>query len=329
MLHTKSRLFPLLLALGLLFCACTAEPEPPVSTATDLPSEPGISSEGSSDVPTVSGGITLPPDDPVRYVVCTEQDLHKGDLLLVNHTAPYDASLYEGVLTDVRSARVTEIQEISYQIPIVESLLRTLEALQTDLQSVMNDRVCLLVNDSYRSAEAQQATIDEYLALYGQAYVDKYVAPVGYSEHHTGLAVDLSFYNLSNGAILATTSTEAAAHYAWFLKNCGRYGLILRYPPGREDVTGSSETWHFRYVGVPHAGYIASHNLVLEEYLDLLKKTSLDDPLFIQTEEGDGYRVYYVPMTSGETQVPVPKDKAYTLSGNNADGFIVTVEEAG
>lgn len=305
------RLLPLLLALVVLFSTCAAEP--------------AVFPEGS-----VAGTITHTPDDPIRYIVCTEEDIHRGDLLLVNRTATYDASLCAGEITDVRSARVTDIQEGTYALPIGRELLQTLETMQTDLQSAMKDNVCLLINDSYRSAETQQAIMEDYLALYGQDYVNKYVAPVGNSEHHTALAVDLSFYNLSTGAILATTAKEAEAYYAWLLNNCYRYGLILRYTPEKETVTGySAESWHFRYVGVPHAVYITSRDLALEEYLTELKTTSVDRRLSIETETGERYSVYYVPATSGETQVPVPEDKPYTLSGNNLDGFIVTVQETG
>lgn len=326
MSHTSLRfirLLPLLLALFLLLGACAAGTADPSVPALSEPSETSFAGSASG-----GDSITLPPEAPVRYVTCTEADLHRGDLLLVGRTAPYDPSLCAGEITDIRGSRVTEIQEGSYKLPIGRALLQTLEALQTDLQSEMQDRVCLLVNDSYRSAQTQQATIDEYLELYGQAYVDKYVAPVGCSEHHTALAVDLSFYDLSTGAILATTSAEAAAHYAWMLENCRKYGLILRYTPEKESVTGySAESWHFRYVGVPHAEYIASHALALEEYLEGLKTTSAAQPLSIQTEGGERYSVYYIPATGSETQVPVPEDKPYTLSGNNVDGFIVTVGE--
>lgn len=325
--HKKFRILPLLVALPVLLSACTTKP--PADPAVSGPSAQSALSETSPESSSVSIGIPLPPEADPLYVTCTEEDLHRGTLLLVNHTAPYDASLCEGELTDVRNGRVTNIQEISYALPIVKSTLQTMEALQTGLQAAMNDGMCLLINDSYRSAEAQQATIDEYLALYGQAYVDKYVAPVGYSEHHTGLAVDMSFYNPVNGAVLATTSAEAAAHYAWVLENCHRYGLILRYPPGKEAIAGTAETWHFRYVGVPHANYIAANDLVLEEYMDILKTTSFERPLPIETDAGEQYSVYYIPATGGETQVPVPEDKPYTLSGNNADGFIVTVQENG
>ena len=59
--------------------------------------------------------------------------------------------------------------------------------------------------------------------------------------------------------------------YAWLTENAWRYGFILRYPPEKADVTGIGyESWHFRYVGIPHAWYMQENNLCLEEYLDLL-----------------------------------------------------------
>lgn len=316
-------ILPLLLALTVLFGGCAAE------TGTDASSNASSGTlsvvSSTNEIPLVSTDTS---DEPMIYISCTEEDLHRGDLLLVNGTYPYDASMCTEEITSVRLSRVTDIQEGTYQLPIGKRLLQTMESMQTDLQKAMNDNVCLLINDSYRSAEAQQATIDEYLALYGQAYVDKYVAPVGKSEHHTALAVDMSFIDLPTGTVMATTSAEAAVHYKWVLDNCPKYGLILRYPPEKAEATGySAETWHFRYVGVPHAEFITSHSLILEEYLAFLQTTSPELPLSIETEEGGRYSVYYVAATPGGTQVPVPGSKSYTLSGNNADGFIVTVDE--
>lgn len=318
-------ILPLLLALAVLFGGCAAETGTDASSAASSGALSAVSS--TVEIPLVSTDTS---DEPMIYISCTEEDLHRGDLILVNGAHTYDASTCEEEITSVRLSRVTDIQEGTYQLPIGKRLLQTMESMQTGLQNAMNDNVCLLINDSYRSAEAQQATIDEYLALYGQAYVDKYVAPVGMSEHHTALAVDMSFIDLPTGTVMATTSAEAAAHYKWVLDNCPKYGLILRYPPEKAEETGySAESWHFRYVGIPHAEFITSHSLILEEYLALLQTTSPEQQLSIETEDGGRYSVYYIAATPGGTQVPVPESKPYTISGNNEDGFIVTVAEAG
>ena len=320
MRHSVSRFISLLLTLLLLLSGCSGgeTSEPPVSAVP-------------SDFPIETSVITLPDvsTEQTETVVLTDADLHKGDLLLVNRNVYYDASLCAGEVTSVREGRTTQIQEGTYRLPIGKALLSRLETMQADMQSATSADVVFLVNDSYRTMDAQQAVYDDLLEQYGQAYVDRYVAPVGRSEHHTVLAADLSFYDLSSGAVLATTSDGAAPYYAWLLENCRKYGFILRYTTEKEAITGySAESWHFRYVGVPHADYIAAHSLALEEYLEQLKSTSFESRLTIQTDRGERYSVYYVPASSGETAVRVPKGD-YTVSGNNVDGFIVTVREPG
>ena len=93
------------------------------------------------------------------------------------------------------------------------------------------------------------------------------VAPAGYSEHQTGLAVDLGYKGRSylNGGF------DQTAAYPWLMAHCADYGFILRYPKDAEQVkiTGYDyEPWHYRYVGVESAKKIMSQGLCLEEYLD-------------------------------------------------------------
>ncbi|MCR5785098.1 MAG: M15 family metallopeptidase [Eubacterium sp.] len=93
---------------------------------------------------------------------------------------------------------------------------------------------------------------------------DQYSVP-GTSEHQAGLAVDIVPYSqqLLNNA-LADTEEEQ-----WLMEHCAEYGFILRYPSGRENITGISfEPWHYRYVGVEAATYITENDITLEEYLD-------------------------------------------------------------
>ncbi len=117
----------------------------------------------------------------------------------------------------------------------------------------------ILANSTYRDIEAQQRTWDLYLGLYGQSYNDKYVTKPGYSEHHTGLSVDIK----SKNANIFKSSKE----YKWMLENGHKYGFIHRYPESKVDITGiASESWHFRYVGKEIATYIYENNLCYEEY---------------------------------------------------------------
>lgn len=89
--------------------------------------------------------------------------------------------------------------------------------------------------------------------------------PPGYSEHETGLAVDivsLDYQVLDEGQ-------ETTAENQWLRENCSKYGFILRYPKGKGDITGIDyEAWHFRYVGVDAAEEIMRRGITLEEYLE-------------------------------------------------------------
>lgn len=85
----------------------------------------------------------------------------------------------------------------------------------------------------------------------------------GYSEHNTGLALDL------NGV-----TTIEDEEYEWLCQHAADYGFILRYPQGKEEITGIQfEAWHFRYVGKEHAQYMVQHDMCLEEYIAYLIET--------------------------------------------------------
>ena len=125
------------------------------------------------------------------------------------------------------------------------------------------------LDSAYRSIEDQQKIIDDYTIKYGTSYVSKYVAPVKSSEHHTGLALDLAL--IIDGKVL-TENDDLLANENIYLeihKYLSNFGFILRYPKGKESITGYSyEPWHIRYVGIEFAKQISSKNLTLEEYVN-------------------------------------------------------------
>lgn len=117
----------------------------------------------------------------------------------------------------------------------------------------------MVINSSYRSYEEQEELCNSYANLYGQGYVDKYVAKAGFSEHQTGLAFDIG----------STTSNVFAnsKEYAWMQENAYKYGFIQRFPKGSEDITGFKyESWHYRYVGKKVASYIHDKKITYDEY---------------------------------------------------------------
>ena len=115
----------------------------------------------------------------------------------------------------------------------------------------------------YRTAEKQQRIWDESLESNGAEYTARYVATPGFSEHQTGLAMDVMLYDQAGNVIADNDAPE----YERMLPVLHRFGFILRYPEGREEITGYGyEPWHIRYVGIPAAQIIWENNWTLEEY---------------------------------------------------------------
>ena len=124
-----------------------------------------------------------------------------------------------------------------------------------------------IVREGYRTAEEQQEILDDKIQTYiNQGYsqsraektAKEWVALPGTSEHQLGIAVDIN-------ADKSKCSNEEV--YAWLAENAYKYGFVLRYPPGKQKITGTSyEPWHYRYVGIEAAKEIYEHGICLEEY---------------------------------------------------------------
>ena len=111
----------------------------------------------------------------------------------------------------------------------------------------------------YRSYTTQQNLYNNYVATYGQEEADTFSAKPGTSEHQTGLAMDVGWIDDAYGE---------TASGKWLAENCHKYGFIIRYPKGKEDITGYKyEPWHIRYLGVDIATDVYQSGLCLEEYL--------------------------------------------------------------
>jgi len=129
------------------------------------------------------------------------------------------------------------------------------------------DGIYLNAFSTYRSYWSQSRLYNNYVANYGQDPTDTFSAKPGFSEHQTGLAFDIGGVDRSLWAEEDFKYTEEAE---WLKKNCTKYGFILRYPEGKEWVTGyMHESWHFRYIGVEHSKNFENNDLTLEEYLGL------------------------------------------------------------
>lgn len=126
----------------------------------------------------------------------------------------------------------------------------------------------LMLSSAYRSIDEQKSLYNFFVQNHGQASADMYVAHPGESEHHTGLAVDLS--NVS--ASCSQNSDKCALDFVtttWLSENAYSYGFIQRYPEGKQPITGISyEPWHYRYVGLVLAAKIHASGITLDEALN-------------------------------------------------------------
>ncbi|MBQ6539344.1 MAG: M15 family metallopeptidase [Bacilli bacterium] len=126
-------------------------------------------------------------------------------------------------------------------------------------KEMYSDNSNIYINTAYRSKEDQLDLAKYYNNLYGKEYVTKYIAKPRFSEHETGLAIDVA----SKHKNVFVTSKE----YKWMLNNAYKYGYILRYTPRFEDITGfRSEAWHYRYVGKKISKELHKNNMSYEEY---------------------------------------------------------------
>ncbi len=284
---------------------------------------------------------TEPPEDIPLVLYDTKIHLNKyidvGYQILVNNDHAY-ARVDDVEITNVYSNRTGNLKVSGTAVGMEETAFRALEAMLAELtkQTGCDD---LLLTSGYRTTADQQAIWDKNLAQSGEEYTKSYVAIPGHSEHHTGLACDLSFFT-DDGATIPVADHEFGP---WLWEHCSDYGFILRYLEDKENLTHIAyEPWHFRYVGFAHAKAIEHFGFCYEEYIAKLKEYTFETKMLYVKSDGtvsdvmleampssDGYLIYFAPMEAGEsTQIKVPNAFAYDnveISGNNVDGFIVTV----
>lgn len=217
--------------------------------------------EKISSTATVVGKVQIG-DTPV--VVPTKDFFAAGQMWdLVSRKHPLMDTFAISDLTNVQVATGGD-----EKLQISKKIEKPLEALFDAAESAGHE---LMVSSAYRSIHEQQATYDSYVKKYGETMAKEYVLPPGTSEHHTGLAIDLSdasgpCQEASDDCSLGMDSA------AWLVEHAPRYGFVLRYPDGKKDITGVKyEWWHFRYVGVPLAKAVANSDLTLDEAIELLE----------------------------------------------------------
>lgn len=247
----------------------------------------------------------------------SKEDIHKGQLILINGGNPYQFKTDENLVSVFHSKN--NFYKVNHlETTLNQSLLPNLNSLMKNYKEQTGDGNVTIIS-GYRDKVLQKQLYDNEVAAFGVDEASRWVAKPGTSEHHTGYALDFGIINHVGEA----QNFDGTGQEKWLLDNCSLYGFILRYTPEKESITGVGyEPWHFRYVGTPHSQIITDNNFCFEEYMDYLKQFSRDNPL-----DTYGYQIYFLKATGNKTAIPVQKDKDYYISGNNVDGFIVTVEK--
>lgn len=157
----------------------------------------------------------------------------------------------------------TNVKEISSRYAYSDNFILddVLDFYKEMFKAAETDGAKLVISSGYRSYQDQEETYNQYLKARGRDYVNSYVALPGHSEHQTGFAFDI----LTLGA--NTSNFEETKEFSWLKNNAYKYGFIMRYPKGKEKITGYQyEPWHYRYVGKEVALKIHEEDITFDEY---------------------------------------------------------------
>lgn len=179
-----------------------------------------------------------------------------ANLVVVNNYNKLDKNYVPKNLVKVNIPFIDSISEEEKQLE--ENVALQLEKL---VKMASSEGINYLGTSGYRSYKSQKEIYYNRVKFQGLKKANEYVAKPGTSEHQTGLCIDLT--NEDRWFVEVTKEAK------WLKENAHKFGFILRYPKGKEDITGKKfEPWHIRYVGEDIAKYIYENNLTLEEYVD-------------------------------------------------------------
>ncbi len=180
--------------------------------------------------------------------------------ILVNKENLLDRSYVPEDLVKIDEPMGTKLDK-TYVNQLNSKAYRAFKKMQKD---ALKNGYEIFIDSSYRTYEYQKRVFDDIASKRGVKHALAFVAPAGGSEHQTGLAVDIIFRRNNE---MIEEQKEDDPEIRWLFFNAFKYGFILRYPKGKEEITGFSfEPWHFRYVGKNVAEKIFVSKITLEEY---------------------------------------------------------------
>jgi D-alanyl-D-alanine carboxypeptidase len=214
-------------------------------TDEENPPDGGNESEGSSQ----NGGFAETLNEAEK----------RGLLILVNKEHAIDRDYKPSDLVKIRYFASDRSEATRYM------RAEAAEAFHRLVEKAAEEGIELKMTTAYRSYAFQKILFDSYVEKEGEEAANTYSARPGQSEHQTGLAVDVSSPSVGYQLTGEYSDTKEGK---WLAEHAHKFGFIIRFPKGKEDITGYQyEPWHIRYVGLAAAREIRERNLTLEEFL--------------------------------------------------------------
>lgn len=172
------------------------------------------------------------------------------------------------VITDNNENNFHDYKDASLKPMISADIMPYFEALRNAALDAGLRKI--IVDSGYRSFEYQKVVFDKSVVEKGLEETLRLVSLPGSSEHQTGLAIDIAY--MDNGVYIEKTS-GVDPEIMWLKENAHKFGFILRYPEGKEDVTNIQyERWHYRFVGVEMATILYAEGITLDEYYERVEQ---------------------------------------------------------
>lgn len=187
-----------------------------------------------------------------HYTNISKADTSKENLILVNKYNYLDKDYEPDNLWDVKNWYAFGDNKIVEEV---------YDAFIEMFNDAKEENLSLIITSGFRTYKLQEELYEEYQDDYGTTEADRIAARPGFSEHQTGLCLDIMTYSTN------MEDFESTKEFEWMQKNAYKYGFILRYPKGKEYITGYDyESWHYRYVGKEVAEEINKLGITFDEY---------------------------------------------------------------
>ena len=184
--------------------------------------------------------------------IVKETNINENELMLVNKYHKLSNGYSPEDLVDINIQFAYGDNQIKSEV---------YEKFRSMYNDAKKEELYLIITSAYREYEYQEELWQSYKNQQGEEWADSVAARAGFSEHQTGLTLDIVTYNAT------MKNFEETDEFKWLQENSYKYGFILRYPKDKEDITGYSyESWHYRYVGEDVAKEIHKLGITFDEY---------------------------------------------------------------